>query len=612
VIHTPRKPELDLRMLSFPILMLVLLLALFLRLWFFQVVKAPELVERADATRQDKVIKPAPRGLIYDRNGELIAGLKPEIVITGVYQIINKNPWVVPKLAALLNVDEKKLQTKVDDARRSPGLPVPIFVGPSEEVGTQIAEAGSDLPGIGVDMEPTRYYPDGTSYANVLGYVGLPNDTDLRRFKSMGIEPAQFVGKGGIEQAYESDLMGQAGDEEVEVDAKRRPLRIMARDNPVPGRQLVLSLDTKLQKIATEAMKDKNYMGAVVALDPKSGEALCLVSAPTFDENLFAGGISKDAWNKLENDPQKPLVKRALRASYSPGSTFKIVTSLAAEESGTFDPNHVVDCEGGYHLGKAFFKCLGHHGDITFQTAFEKSCNTYFADLGYRTGEKALRRACEEAGLGQPTGIDMGGESIGVVPTQHWLDKRHRHWYGGDTVNFSIGQGYLRATPLQMCDIAEMVANGGTIYKPHVVHQIRDTATSKDGVIASEVLHQVQAPADFWSAIQSAMIGVIQEGTARMAQIPGLTWAGKTGSSEHGVKNMNKTDSWFIGYAPANDPQIAICVLVENAGHGGDVAAPIAKQVVQSYLAEISAKSAASALPSVSISAAAAKSPVAR
>jgi penicillin-binding protein 2 len=607
VIHTPRKPELDLRTLSFPIAMLALLTVLFLRLWYFQVVKAPELVERADATRQDKVVRAAPRGLIYDRNGELIAGLKPEIVITGVYQTIAKNPWVIGRLASMLNLDEKKVKAKVETARQSPGLPVPIIVVPSETVGTQIAEAGSDLPGIGVDLEPTRYYPDGVSFAHVLGHLGLPNEKDVRRIRGLGHEPAQFVGKGGVEQAYETQLMGEAGDEVVEVDAKRRPLRILARDNAVPGKQLVLSVDAKLQRYATQMMRNAHYVGGVVAVDPKTGEVLCMVSAPTFDQNEFEGGISKEAWAKLEADPDKPMIKRPLRSSYSPGSTFKIVTSLAAEEAGKFDPNYVVDCEGGYRVGQAYFKCLGHHGDIKFKMALEKSCNTYFSDLGYRTGPEALRHACEECGLGQPTGIDIGGEAVGLVPTDGWLARHKKHWFGGDTVNFSIGQGYVATTPMQMCDVAEMVANSGTIYRPHLVRQIKSTPESQDGYVAPEVLRKANAPEEFWSTLREAMIGVVQEGTARTAQIPNVVWAGKTGSTEHG--KGKKTHGWFIGFAPAENPKIAICVLVEQAGHGGDIAAPIAKQVVQTYLGEIASKEAASKRPSVSISAAAARSP---
>ena len=614
VIHTPRKPELDARILSFPLLMLALLLTLFLRLWYFQVVKAPELVERADATRTDRVLRPAPRGLIFDRHGELVAGLKPQIVVTGVYQTIAQNPWVISKLASILNVDEKKLKPKVDAARRSPGLPVPIYVGAAPELGTRIAEEGIELPGIGVDLEPTRYYPDGASFAHVLGYVRLPNEKDIERIKALGKEPAQFVGKGGIEQFYETDLMGQAGDEVVDIDAKRRPLRVVARDNPVPGHQLVLSLDAKLQRYATQLLRDQKYLGSAVALDPKTGEVLCMVSAPSFDQNEFQKGISRDEWDKLQHDPEHPLVRRFMQ-SYSPGSTFKIVTSLAAFESGIFDPHRPVYCAGGYRLGKAFFQCLSHHGEITYRDALIRSCNTYFADLGYRAGEKAIRHACEEMGLGQPSDIDVGGDGLGVVPTEHWLAKHFKHprWYGGDTVNFSIGQGYIRATPLQMCDVAAMVANSGVMYRPHLVRQVRNGERSAEGMFQPEVIHKVDASPEFWQTLRDAMTGVIEDGhgTGQRARIPGVVWAGKTGSAEHGkIKKDQKTHSWFIGYAPADDPKIAICVLLESVGHGGDFAAPIAKEIVQSYLAEASAPKAPANLgPSASISAAAVPSP---
>ncbi|HWD39669.1 MAG TPA: penicillin-binding protein 2 [Fimbriimonas sp.] len=612
VIYTPRKPQLDLRLAIFPAVMLVLLTLLFFRLWYFQVVKAPELAERADVSREDKVIRPAPRGLIYDRNGELLAGLKPQVVITGVTSILDKNPGVVDKLAEMLGIDAKRLKPKIDAARHSPGLPMPIFVGADPEVGTRIAENEGELPGIGVELEPTRTYPDSTSYTHVIGYVRLPNKEDQARIRRMGREPADFVGKGGIERAYEAQLMGQPGDEVMQIDAKRRPLRVLRRDNPVPGDSLVLTIDGSLQRLASQLMAEHKYVGGVVALDPKTGEVLCMVSSPTYDLSMFQQGITKEQLAALYDDPNKPLIKRAMQSSYSPGSTFKIVTSLAAYETGKFDTTHTVFCDGGYRIGKAWIKCLGHHGAIGYKQAIEKSCNTYFADLGSRVGEQALCKASLEAGLGESTGIDIGGESLGVVPTTEWLKKHYsnRHWYGGDTVNFSIGQGWVRATPLQMADVAAMVANNGTIYRPHLVREIKSSMADPNPTrIQPEVLHQVNADPQFWATVRDALDGVIEEGTGRgTATIPNLIWAGKTGSTEHGTRGEGlKTHSWFVGYAPEQDPKIAVCVLVEDGGHGADAAAPIAKEVVQHYL--FPPRAPANNRPSASISAASLRSP---
>jgi penicillin-binding protein 2 len=600
VIHAPSRPKLDPRLLVFPAFMLVLLLVLFFRLWYLQVVRAQELTDRADATRSEERQKTAPRGLIYDRNGELLAGLKPQIVVSVTYSEFAKSTDEAARLATVLGVSREKVMAKLANARHTPSFPAPIEIGVSTDVAQALTESRHEFPGIDVDLIPMRYYPNGVDYAHVLGTVRLPSPNDLKRLKLQNIEPAEFVGKGGVERAYEKQLMGTAGKEVMDIDAKRHPIRVVKRDNPVPGDNLVLSLDSHLQHLAAQEMAGHNYTGAVVAVDPNTGEILCFTSSPTFDQNLFQNGISTEDFQKLQLDPNSPLTSRPSSAEYSPGSTFKIVTSLAAYEKGIFDPNRPVDCEGAYHLGTAKFKCLGHHGLITFHNALIKSCNTYFADLGYRTGVEQLRKTCGEVGLGQATEIDAGSERLGLVPSDAFLKRafKNRHWYGGDTVNLSIGQGFLVTTPLQMCDIAEMVANRGVIYRPHFVHKVEDISAGGQGEpVSPEVLHKVTAGSDFWNPLQEALKGVIESGTAQKAQIPNVEWAGKTGSTEHGHKltkegNEPKTHSWFIGYAPFDHPKIAICVLVEDAGHGGDVAAPIARDVVADYLKRQAAKDA--------------------
>ena len=312
VIHTPRKPELDVRMLMFPGVMLVLLLVLFMRLWYFQVVKAPELVEKAEFSRTIEVTSPAPRGLIFDRNGELVAGVKPEIVITAVPSVVSKNPWVVDKVAAILKVSPKKLEAKIREATWRPYMASPIFVGASIEAGSTISESRDDLPGINVVMQPMRYYPDSTSFTHLMGYVWTPDNKDISRIEAKGKHPADYVGKSGIERAFETELMGEPGAEKQEIDAKRRPVRIAERDSANPGDQLILSIDSKLQKYATKYMSDNKQVGGVVALDPKTGEVLCLVSSPTFDQNLFTGGISQNDLNEIEKNDGKPLVDRSV------------------------------------------------------------------------------------------------------------------------------------------------------------------------------------------------------------------------------------------------------------------------------------------------------------
>jgi len=602
VIHTPRKPELDLRMLTFPALTLGAISILFFRLWYFQVVEAPSLVERAEATRVVPVTRPAPRGLIFDRNGIPIAQVRPEIVVTAVPKIVQKNPWVIDRVAKILSAPVDKLERKLRDAAWHPYIASPIYVGASIEAGTQIAEAGDDLPGIGVETEPLRYYPDTKSFSHVLGYVWVPNGNDVKRMQELGRPVPDYVGKTGVERAFDEELMGKPGSERLALDARRRPLRVEGRDAATPGEQLILTLDASLQKYTTALLSQANFTGAAVALDPSTGEVLALVSSPTFDQGVFKGGISDEEWRLLNNDPAKPMFDRAISGTFAPGSTFKIVTSVAAAMAGKFDKNTAYYCPGGYFKNGVKLKCLGYHGTITYENAMAKSCNTYFCNLGVYVGEEKLREASLDMGLGQRTGIEIGGptESRGVIPTLDWLrkvsHKQNPPWYQGDTANFSIGQGYVNVTPLQMANVAAMVANSGVSYKPHLLKAIRGPLGKHEvKTIAPEILHRIDLPQDFWDELRRALVGVVDHGTATSARIPDMVWGGKTGSAEHGHGLV--THAWFVGFAPIEAPKIVVCVIAEGAGHGSMVA-PIAKAMVEHYL-KAPKKAAASASASL-------------
>jgi penicillin-binding protein 2 len=562
---------------------------LFLRLWYFQVVESPTLVERADASRVAPVTRPAPRGLVFDRNGVAIATVRPEIVVTAVPNVVKKNPWVLDRVAQILGVGPEKLERKLKDAVWKPYVAAPIYVGADIRAGTKIAEDGQDLPGISVETEPMRYYPDSTSFTHVMGYVWTPGDDDVKRFVKAGKPIPGFVGKAGIERAYDSSLTGKPGAERVEIDRQRHEVRVESRDPAIPGDQLVLSLDARLQQFTNQLFKEKGFVGGAVAVDPRNGEVLCLVSSPTFDQALFSGGISDEEWRQLNDNPDKPQVDRAISGAYAPGSTFKIVTTVASALAGKFNPRTVYDCPGGFYRHGVHLKCLGVHGGLSFEEAFAKSCNTYFCNLGVAAGETAMREAAVDMGLGRRTGIEIGGssESPGVVPTLKWLrlvsHKQNPPWYLGDTANLSVGQGYMATTPLQMANVVAMVANHGVSYKPHLVRLVRGPdGRGDERRIEPEVAHKIDLPKPFWEELQRALVGVVENGTARSARIPGLTWGGKTGSAEHG--HEVKTHAWFVGFAPAEDPKIAICVLVESAGHGGDIAAPVAKEIVQRYM----------------------------
>ncbi|MHB8635806.1 MAG: penicillin-binding protein 2 [Fimbriimonadaceae bacterium] len=598
VIHGQRKPSVDVGVLVFPVVCGLFLLAIFLRLWYFQVVLSASLTERASVNARATVPELAPRGLIYDRAGNILAGVRPALVVTAIPYVVAQHPNVLPKVAQMLGTSAALLERNMKRAL-SRRLPAPVYVGASVQVGSRIAEARADLPGIGIDTQPMRYDADTIDFTHILGRVWVPSKADVDRLSKDGLAPAAYVGKDGLEWYYEPDLMGKPGTSEIEVDAKHRPVKVVGRDSPVPGTKLELSIDSDLQKLATKVLQDPHgvfklppgHRAAIVALDPSTGEVLCMASSPTYDLKLFQNGISKEAYQKLNSDEYHPFLNRGISGFYPPGSIFKIITSLAMQESGIFDPQTTVFCDGAFHISKrSEVKCLGHHGVISYLEALKKSCNTYFCTMGTRAGVDALAHAAREMGLGQAAGLDVFNDVRGgVIPDARYkeLHKLGR-WYTGDTANTAIGQGFVEVSPLQMADVAAMVANRGVMYRPHLVHA-KGVSLALMQPVTPEVMHTVDAPSSFWDTLIEGLHGVIGPGgTGAGAEIPGVEWGGKTGSAEH--QGKGKTHSWFVGFAPLDHPRIAIAVVVEAAGHGSDFAVPIAQTIVKAYLAPAKAR----------------------
>lgn len=584
VIHAPKTHTIDARQYGFLAVVAIALIVIVLRLWYIQVVRADDLQMRAVALRTATVKHLAPRGLIYDRNGTVLADVSPQIVLTAKPRVVQQNPWVLDKVARMVGVPAQKLEERVRDALWRPYLDAPIYVGVSIEVATRIAESRDELPGIGVEWVPMRHYPDTTNFAHILGYVWTPSDRDVERIRAEGVEPAEYVGKNGLERIYERFLMGTPGIERVEVDSRRRPQRVVARDNAIPGSKLVLALDAEVQRLALERLR--GMRGAVVALDPRSGEVLVLASSPTYDASLFHRGISSADWRRLNEDPDLPLINRAVASRYAPGSTFKIVTALALARSGGFNPNATIHCPGYLQVGNRRMRCMGTHGTISFNRAFAVSCNTYFGTIGMRVGPQALADTALAMGLGDRTGIDLPGENRGIVPSprSRAAENPRRRWFPGDTANFSVGQGEMSATPIQMASVAAMVANRGTNYRPRLVRSIVPPEPGAEPVpTEKEVLGRLDLPPAVWDALARAMRETVETGTARgLRPIPGVRWGAKTGSAQH--QRSAKPHSWLIAYAPIEDPKIAVAVIVEAAGHGSTVAGPIARDVIAAFL----------------------------
>ena len=580
LIRGERQVQTDGRFFVFPIVIIFFLIIFAIKLWHLQVVRADELREKAKNLRSSTIERLAPRGLIVDRRGVLLAGVANQIVITGVPRILANNPDVLPRVAVILAVPLEKLEKELQKAWR-PGVPGPVYTGATVAQAIQIAE-DKTLIGIDVSSQPMRTYPDPLHFAHAIGYVSQPNEKDVERLKERKIIPADYIGKIGVERTAEQFLMGTPGEEEFQVDAKNRPVRTIRTQPPVPGDKIVMGLDAEVQQFGYEVLGGQP--GSIVMLDPNNGQVIALVSNPSYDASLFLGGISSAEYQALNNNPELPLFNRAIYSASAPGSTFKIVTTIASMMAGQFAPSNTVVCRGYYQVGNKKIKCLGNHGAISFNNAMTRSCNAYFMGIGMRAGIENLRKASLACGLGAQSGLDLVGEGAGLVPTREWVEKINKGkyiWYPGQTANFAIGQGELATTPLQMALVAMMSANGGKIYQPSMIRE-RIKPNGVHVAIKPILTHEIKAPDGFWDEVRVALHNVTVAGTARGTQIPGLSWAGKTGSAER--QGQRLTDSWFVGYAPADNPRVAIAVRVENAGHGGEVAVPIAAKMCAKFL----------------------------
>lgn len=534
----------------------------------------------------------APRGSIYDRNGELLADTAPSFSIvfrpfpvesTGSLMLVRRADWT-PRVAALTGLDSTDVHERVAFANRS-GQTALLRRDAPFAVLAAVEETRSELPGLEVQVEPLRHYAHGSLAAHLLGYAGEINQGELGDRAERGYHLGDLVGRTGVEKSYEDILRGRDGAEFVVVNAMgRRVARLSEgpRQPPVPGHDIVLTIDLKMQRALEEAMAGVER-GAAVALDPRDGSILGLVSRPAFDPNEFSHGLSQARWDKLSGGGANPLLNRAIQGVYPPGSTFKVVTMTAALRAGVATAATRLDpCMGGYQFGSRWFACWnkGGHGSLDFIGALEQSCDVYFYQIGSKLGLTPLEEAARDFGLGDRTGLDLPQESRGLIPSVAWYDKRWGagKWSRGLLLNLAIGQGELLLTPLQMALMMAEVAEGGHAIRPHLVQAVRGVEAfhpekpAQAGVIASPAV---------WEAVQKGLEAVVATGTGTAARIPGIRVAGKTGTAQnpHG-----KDHALFVCYAPADQPTVALAFVVENSGHGGSIAAPLAARVLRRIL----------------------------
>ena len=576
------------------VFIIIVISTLFIRLWYLQAVKGAYYQEQAESNRIRPVKLRPPRGIIFDRSGRPLV----ENVLTFDVSLVPEDApdldATIEKLSKIVKIKPDAIREALDEAApiRSKYDPVKILEeAPWEDV-AMVEAHQDDLPGIIIEPEHRRHYPYGGLASHQLGYIGKVSPSQRKKDQS---DIGLLIGQGGLEKIYDNYLRGTAGTRMIQVNAAGRQVKDLGIEEPRPGMDLYLTLDLDAQKAAEDGLGDR--AGAVVAMDPNTGEILALASHPNFDPNLFPRGISPKDWDRLMNDPIHPLYNRAIQSVYPPGSTFKIIVALAGLDSGIIDPNEKVSCKGFLMSGRHSFRCWkkGGHGAISLHQAIVESCDVYFYTMGERIGIDRIAEYARKLGYGNLTGIALPDEKPGLIPTTDWKLKRTGEpWYPGDSYINSIGQGFVLVSPIQACQLMSAVANGGHFYRPVLLKQTRDRETGAVKVFSSDLIRKITLDPQALQQVRDALAGVVAEpgGTGHGGATPLATVAGKTGTAQvitqrvPGTKlsDATKDHGWFVAYAPVDNPKIAVAVVVEHGGHGGSTAAPIAKKVIEEYL----------------------------
>lgn len=552
------------------------------RLWDLQVMRGAE-YRKIDEQNRARVLNiPAPRGIIYDRNDKALVKNIPSFDITVVREDLLKDTDSLSALSALVGLPLEEIRKKIKGPS-SPFKPVTLKEDVSFAEVAKIEAAKIDFPGVQISVVGGREYIFGHAASHVLGYLGDVTIKQLRSPDFRGISQDTSIGQFGMEKISDDTLRGTAGKKVIEVDAIGSIIKVVRIQRPVRGRDIKLTIDIDLQIEAEESLT--GLSGAVVAIHPGTGEVLALASAPSFNPNDFVRGIDYNVWKKLVNDPRKPLLNRAIQSQYPPGSTFKIITAIAALEERIVNQGTEYYCGGSIFFGRTFrcWKEAG-HGNVNLQKAIVESCDVYFYEVAKQLDIDKLAQYATGFGLGRRTGIELEGEVPGIVPTSGWkLETKKERWYTGETLNTVIGQGYLSTTPIQMARLTAAVVSEGKSYQPHLLY---GTAP-----VGPESIVKIR-PA-YLQTVKKALLSVVTDakGTGRAAASEIVSIGGKTGTTQvvGGVRKGEEIPdkymdhAWFVGFAPENDPQIAVAVFVEHGGHGSSAAAPIAKRIIEGY-----------------------------
>ncbi len=588
------------RLTKVTVLVLIVFGVLLVRLWFLQIIHGAQYRTESENNRIDLRDVMPFRGLILDRNGLLLVDNRPSFILSVIPENIRSLDRLLTDVSRLVELDRRASKKKIRDALK--GNPFGFVYLKKDLTRNELARIEThilSMPGVTIDVKPQRHCIYETLAAHLIGYLGEIDKQQLGKREYSQNKLGDFVGKSGIEKMWHEHLNGMRGGQQVEVDASGRILKVLYQKEAEPGANAYLTIDKELQLAAERSLS--NRAGAVVAMDPKTGEILALASRPTFNPNDFARGMNKSVWESLVSNLHFPLQNRAISGQYPPGSIFKVVVALAGLEEGLIDPNEEISCGGSYTFqGREYrdWKKEG-HGQVDLHRAIVESCDVYFYKMGQRIGIDTIARYAKRLGLGSETGIQIGDEKPGLIPDRDWKLKRwHVPWQDGETLSVAVGQSFTLVTPIQLARFISALFNGGVLLRPQATQWVGKDDNKRLFEFKPDISGQWRLKEKNIQLVKKALFGVVNEpgGTGRRARLPNIGVAGKTGTAqvislpkdreameEEEIPYKFRDHGLFVAIAPAEDPAIAIAVVVEHSGTGGAVAAPIAKKVLECY-----------------------------
>ena len=569
------------RLNDFFILIIVCFAIIIINLWYLQIIKGQEFEQRAINNCIRSLVEEAPRGEVYDQQGKLLVTNRPAVNFSIIPAEVCDYEYLIDELSLIVPIESSNIANVMQSKRQNPFQALTLKRDLEKDKIVSIEEQKYKFKGALLTVQPERKYLYHNLAAHVLGYVNEISEKELKMSDFNQLSGGDIIGKSGLERYYDSYLRGEKGKKEVEVDALGREITTIKIQKPVAGYDIYLTLNSVLQQFVERQMDNKK--GAVIVSEPFTGKILAMVSSPDYNPNIFTQQMSVTQWKEIAENKDNVLCNRNIQSVYPPGSVFKLITAVAALEEGVVNRNSKIYCPGYYQVGDMVFKCWKEsgHGNQAIVEAIANSCNVFFYTVGQKLGIDKLNYYARLMGFGEETGIDLPGEQEGLVPSSDWKRKFiNQSWFPGDTVNLSIGQGFLLVTPLQIHTMLCLIANEGLYFKPYHVEKIVSQSGEIVKELKPELIKKIEVSQETFRIIKEGMRRVVESGTGRLANIEVAKVAGKTGTAQN---PQGENHAWFIGFAPYDKPEICVTVLVENGGDGSAAAAPVAAEIIRKY-----------------------------